>query len=149
MTRGVCPRKKSSAWSTTLRSSRRKTTSRRTRFLRTTRRRSRTSAMTPSSGSMPTSSPRWRSSRRSRRRLRPFAIPSSPNFTRVQEVQECPTWEECQEVVCQVQEELLLEVDLVLDQPSRKSTNSSHVLPSQIKIVFKTYVILLQPAFLF
>merc|ERR1711902_224821 len=107
------------------------------------------SAMTPSSGSMPTNSPRLRSSRRSRRRLKPSAIPSSPNCTRVQEVQECRTWEECQEVACQVQEELLLELDPAPDQPLRRSTKFSSVQPSEVKIVFQTYVILLQPAFLF
>merc|ERR1712209_229014 len=116
---------------------------------RTTRRRSRTSAMTPSSGSMPTNSPRSRSSRRSRRRLRRCVTPSSPSCTRVQEEQECPTWEVCQEAACQVQEAPLQEVDLDPDQPSRKSTKLCPLPPSHIKIVFETYVILLQPAFLF
>merc|ERR1712107_198467 len=95
-----------------------------TRSARTTRRRSLTSVTRPSSGWMPTSSPRWRSSRTSRRRWRDCATPSSPSSTsRLEELQEaCLTWEECQ-VVCQelVQEVLLQEVQ-DLDQPSRRLT---------------------------
>merc|ERR1712107_166521 len=95
-----------------------------TRSARTTRRRSLTSVTRPSSGWMPTSSPRWRSSRTSRRRWRECATPSSPSSTsRLEELQEaCLTWEECQ-VVCQelVQEVLLQEVQ-DLDQPSRRLT---------------------------
>merc|ERR1712111_88920 len=91
-----------------------------TKSPRTTRKRSLTSVMMPSSGLMPTSWPRSRSSRRSRRRLRPSATRSSPSCTRVQEVQVCQTWEVCQEGECQVQEELLQEADLDPDQPSRK-----------------------------
>merc|ERR1712126_493975 len=120
-----------------------------TRSPRTTRRRSPTSAMTPSSGLMPTNSPRSRSSRRSRRRLWPCVTPSSPSCTRVQEEQECPTWEVCQEAACQVQEAPLQEADLDPDQPSRRLTKLCPLPPSHIKIVFETYVILLQPAFLF
>merc|ERR1712113_1360346 len=101
-----------------------------TRSPRTTRRKSPTSAMTPSSGLMPTNSPRLRSSRRSRRRLRPCVTPSLPSCTRVQEEQECPTWEVCQEVACQVQEEPLQEVDLDPDQPSRRSTKLCPLHPS-------------------
>merc|ERR1712111_263880 len=91
-----------------------------TKSPRTTRKRSLTSVMMPSSGFMPTSWPRLRSSRRSRRRLRPSSTRSSPSCTRVQEVQVCQTWEVCQEGECQVQEELLQEEDLVPDQLSRK-----------------------------
>merc|ERR1712012_23898 len=120
-----------------------------TKFPRTTRKRSPTSVMMPSSGLMPTSWPRSRSSRRSRRRLRPSATQSSPSCTRVQEVQVCPTWEVCQEGECQVQEELLQEEDLDPDQPSRKLTKFAHFSSSLFEIVFETYVILLQPAFLF
>merc|ERR1711972_781419 len=61
----------------------------------------------------------------------------------------CPTWEVCQEVACQVQEAPLQEVDLDPDQPSRRSTKLCPLPTSHIKIVFETYVILLQPAFLF
>merc|ERR1719277_701138 len=95
--------------------------------------------------------PGSRSSRRSRRRLRPSATRSSPSCTRVQEVQACPTWEVCQEGECQVQEELLQEADLDPDQPSRKLIKFCHFpfSPSLFEIVFETYVILLQPAFLF
>merc|ERR1719411_2509434 len=105
--------------------------------------------MTPSSGSTPTSSLRSRSSRRSRRRWRPCVTPLLPSCTRVQEEQECPTWEVCQEAACQEQEAPLQEADLDPDQPLRKSTKLCPLPPSHIKIVFETYVILLQPAFLF
>merc|ERR1712211_209160 len=84
----------------------------------TTRRRSLTSVTRPSSGWTLTSSPRWRSSRTSRRRWRECATPSSPSSTsRLEELQEA-----CQ-VVCQelVQEVLLQEVQ-DLDQPSRRLT---------------------------
>merc|ERR1712126_7355 len=94
-------------------------------------------------------SPRSRSSRRSRRRLRRGVTRSSPSCTRVQEAQECQTWEVCQEEACQEQEAPLQEVDLDPDQPSRRSTKLCSLPPSHIKIVFETYVILLQPAFLF
>merc|ERR1711963_899559 len=73
-----------------------------------------TSVTRPSSGWMPTSWPRWRSSRTSRRRWRECATPSSPSSTsRLEELQEA-----CQELV---QEVLLQEVQDP-DQPSRRWT---------------------------
>merc|ERR1719482_74743 len=79
-----------------------------------TRRRSWTSATRPSSGSTPTSSPRWRSLTTSRRRWRASATPSSPRCT--QQLEELPMacpreweeWVECQEAweVTQQLEEL-------------------------------------------
>merc|ERR1712096_214605 len=98
----------------------------RTRSLRMTRRRSWTSATRPSSGSTPTSSPRWRSSTTSRRRWRVSATPSSPRCT--QQLEELPMvcpreweeWVECQEV-WEVTEPLVLVPEP--DQLSRRLTN--------------------------
>merc|ERR1712079_559378 len=79
-------------------------------------------ATRPSSGWTPTSSPRLRSSMRSRRRLRLSATRSSPSFMGQPEVllAACLTWE-----AWEVQEELLLEVAKEEPvQPLRRLTKS-------------------------
>merc|ERR1712117_791854 len=89
----------------------------------TTARPSTTSATRPSSGWMPTSLLRWRSSMRSRRRWRQSATRLSPSFTvQREELQEaCLTWEAWEE-----QEEQHLESDReVPDPPLRRLTKSS------------------------
>merc|ERR1719225_1747697 len=77
--------------------------------------------MRPSSGWTLTSLPRSRSSRRSRRRWRASATPSSPSCTPVPGARECLTWAVCP-VACLEQEAPPLEVDPELDPPSRRST---------------------------
>merc|ERR1711988_23274 len=123
MGRDVSPKRRSSVWSSTLRPP---LTTRRwqTRSPLTTRNSSATSVMTLSSGWTPTSWPRLRNSKRSRRRLRPSATRSSPSCTSLPEVPVCPTWEECPEECLELAEpeEPLPEEVQALDPPSRRST---------------------------
>merc|ERR1719234_1019320 len=113
----VCPMTSSTRW---------------TRSARTTRRRSVTSATRPSSGWTQTSWLRWKSSLRSRRRWKGFAIQSSPSSTLTlvalqeacQEV--CQTWEAWAEhLVLELLQELA-----VLDLPLRRWTNLHHLMDS-------------------
>merc|ERR1712018_37442 len=93
-----------------------------TRSRMTTARPSTTSATRPSSGWTPTSSPRARSSMRSRRRWRLSATPSSPSCMGQPEVllAACLTWE-----AWEVQEELHLELAKEEPaQPLRRLTKS-------------------------
>merc|ERR1711874_204121 len=84
-----------------------------------------TSATTRSSGWTRTSSRRWTSSRRSRRRWRPSATRSSPSSTELlEEHLEALTWE-VWEVLLEVHLVLELVVKEVLDQLSRKSIKSN------------------------
>merc|ERR1712212_984962 len=96
-----------------------------TRSVKTTARPSLTSVMRLSSGWTPTSSPRWKSSTRSRRRWRASATQSSPSCTPTlvepqEECQEvCLTWEAwVAHLVLVPLEELA-----VLDLPLRRWTN--------------------------
>merc|ERR1711899_522388 len=84
-----------------------------------------TSATTRSSGWTRTSSRRWTSSRRSRRRWRPSATRSSPSSMELlEEHLEALTWE-VWEVLLEVHLVLELVVREVLDQLLRKSTKSN------------------------
>merc|ERR1719234_106130 len=110
----VCPMTSSTRW---------------TRSARTTRRQLVTSAMRPSSGWMPTSWLRWKSSLRSRRRWKGFATQLSPSCTLTlvalqeacQEV--CQTWEAWVEHLVLA----LLQELAVLDLPLRRWTNLHHL----------------------
>merc|ERR1712115_726489 len=98
-----------------------KTTKLKIKFLTLTRRPSVTNATRQSNGWMPISLPRSKNSMISRRKLREFATPSSLSCTSKEVAclkEGCQAV--CQEVVCQVLEELeVLEVppDLELDLP--------------------------------
>merc|ERR1719234_2845197 len=111
----VCPMTSSTRW---------------TRSARTTRRQSVTSAMRPSSGWMPTSWLRGKSSLRSRRRWKGFATQLSPSSTlmlvALQEAcqEACLTWEAWEEhLVLELLQELV-----VLDLPLRRWTNLHNLM---------------------
>merc|ERR1719234_61855 len=125
----VCPMTSSTRW---------------TRSARTTRRRSVTSAMRPSSGWTQTSWLRWKSSLRSRRRWKGFATQLSPSSTltlvALQEAcqEACQTWEAWEEhLVLELLQELA-----VLDLPLRRWTNLQSSWAPQIRLVWSKEVLI-------
>merc|ERR1711981_604054 len=119
MTKAVCPKRTLREWSPMLKNSK-------TRSKKVTKKPAWTNVMRPLPGWMPTKLPRLMNSKTNRRKLRPFATPSSPSCIKLLVVQvECPVvcLEVCQ-VACLVLVELEVPLEQDPDQLSRKSTKS-------------------------
>merc|ERR1711981_393783 len=115
MTKAVCPKRTLREWSPMLKNSK-------TRSKKATKKPSWTNVMRPLPGWMLTKLPRLMNSKTNRKKLRPFATPSSPSCIKLLVVQEeCPVV--CLEV-CLVVLELEVPLEPDPDQLSRKSTKS-------------------------